>query len=209
VCNVYSTTADQVFAGYAKESGAGGAQWVAAVTATEPTSTTGIAVTYHGAIVTAYYFSSSGGRTQNSEDVWVAALPWARSVDDHWSLDPSINPTYSHWSQTRTQAQVAAAFGLPDVASYSVTAWTAGNGARTVVARSSAGATAAVSGETLRSRLSLPSTWLTKPAAPPPPPPPPPPPTPGVRSTPVVGPGASSAVPPARRTPPSALPTPS
>jgi hypothetical protein len=73
VCNVYGSTLDQVFAGYTKESSTGGAQWVAAVTATEPTATTGSAMTYKGSIITAYYFSSSGGRTQNSEDVWVAA----------------------------------------------------------------------------------------------------------------------------------------
>ena len=137
-----------------------GAQWVAAVTATEPSSSTGLAVTFAGKIVTAYYFSSSGGRTQNSEDVWVTALPWARSVDDHWSLDPAINPTYASWAVDRTQAQVAAAFGLPNVVKVAVTARTAGGGVSTETAWSSTGAVAAISGETLRSRLGLPSTWL-------------------------------------------------
>ena len=188
VCNVYGSTLDQVFVGYTKETSAGGAQWVAAVTATEPSTTTGSAMTYKGSIITAYYFSSTGGRTQNSEDVWVAALPWARSVDDHWSLDPTINPTYAHWVQTRTQAQVAAAFGLPNVATITVTAWTAGGGVRTAVARSSSGAQASLSGETLRSRLSLPSTWLQQPSSPPPPPPPP---TPGRHTPPTTGTGGA------------------
>lgn len=159
-CHVYGTTADQVFAGWAKETGSYGAQWVAAVTATEPTATTGWAALYGGKPVQAYYFSSSGGRTQNSEDVWVSVLPWARSVDDHWSLDPAVNPTYAGWGVDRTQAQVAAAFGLADVVKISLASRTAGGGVATATAWSSAGPSASVSGETLRSRLTLPATWL-------------------------------------------------
>ncbi len=191
VCHVYGSTLDQVFAGWNKEAGSYGAQWVAAVTATEPTSTTGLAVTYASKIITAYYFSSSGGRTQNSEDVWVAVLPWARSVDDHWSLDPTINPSYASWGVDRTQAQVAAAFGLPNVLSYTVTARTVGGGAKTVTARSSTGATATITGETLRSRLSLPSTWLQGPAA---------------RAAAPVAPSGAGTGQPARRLPPVGAP---
>ena len=159
-CHVYGSTLDQVFAGWNKETGSYGAQWVAAVTATEPTSTTGLAVSYAGKPVTAYYFSSSGGRTQNSEDVWTSALPWARSVDDHWSLDPAVNPTYADWGADRTQAQVAAAFGLADVVKVALSSRTAGGGVHVATAWSSTGSSAAISGETLRSRLALPATWL-------------------------------------------------
>jgi stage II sporulation protein D len=159
-CHVYDSTADQVFAGWSKESGSYGTQWRAAVAATEPSSTTGWAVLYGGRPVQAYYFSSSGGRTQNSEDVWVTALPWARSVDDHWSLDPAVNPTYADWGVDRTQAQVAAAFGLTDVVKVSLASRTLGGGVATATAWSSTGASASVSGETLRSRLTLPATWL-------------------------------------------------
>jgi SpoIID/LytB domain protein len=161
-CHVYDDTYDQVFVGWSKESGSYGAQWVAAVSATAPTSATGLTVTYGGSPVTAYFFSSSGGRTENSEDVWVATLPWARSVDDHWSSDPSVNPTYAEWSRDKTQAEVAAAFGLTDVVRLDLSARTRGGAVDLAVATSSTGAQAVLPGVTLRSRLALPSAWVRR-----------------------------------------------
>lgn len=161
-CHLYDSVSDQVFAGWSKESGAYGAQWVAAVAATAKTSVTGYAPTYGGQPVTGYFFSSSGGRTENSEDVWVQALPWARSVDDHWSASATVNPTYASWTRDRTQAEVAAAFGLPDVVRLDLSARTRGGSVDTAVAYSSAGTTATLGGQTLRSRLGLPSAWIRR-----------------------------------------------
>jgi stage II sporulation protein D len=159
-CHVYDTTSDQVFVGYSKESGAYGAQWAAAVAATDSTPTTGLAVTVAGKTVPAYFFSSSGGKTQNSEDVWSTALSFTRSVDDHWSLDPTLNPTYAAWTRTLTQAAVAAAFGLADVATWKVVARYVSGAVKQVTATSSTGATATITGAQLASRLVLPSTWV-------------------------------------------------
>jgi SpoIID/LytB domain protein len=161
-CHVYDTTADQVFAGWDKENGAGGANWVAAVDATSPSGSTGQVVTVGGSLITTFYFSSSGGRTENNEDVFGGSpLSYLRSVDDPWSLG-DYNPRRS-WSFTKTQAEVASAFGLTDVASIDLSSRTTGGSVKNAVATSSSGQKATISGQTLRSRLGLPGAWIRKP----------------------------------------------
>ncbi|WP_265521800.1 SpoIID/LytB domain-containing protein [Oerskovia flava] len=159
-CHLYDDTRSQNYTGWRKENEpTWGVRWRQAVDATISTAGLGHVATYGGATIPAYYFSSSGGRTQNSEDVWTAALPWARSVADPWSLG-SANPN-SSWTATVSQSAVRAAFGLPDVVAVSVASRTAGNGVRTAVATSSTGATASITGEQLRTRLGLRSTWIS------------------------------------------------
>lgn len=159
-CHVYDTTADQVFAGWAKEGEpTWGARWTAAVDATHTSATTGLALLSGGRVVQAFYSSSSGGRTQANEDVWGGTpLAHLRSVPDPWSLDDR-NP-YRRWVRDRTNAQLAAAFGLPDVVRLDLSARTGGGGVRTARATASTGATATVTGERLRTALSLPSTSI-------------------------------------------------
>ncbi len=161
-CHLYDDTRSQVFRGWDRQGAPGGSRWVAAVGATAPSSRTGRVVTYAGRPIDATYFSSDGGATENSEDVWSARVPYLRSVPDPWSAGGG-NPLAS-WTRTRTQAQVAAAFGLPDVVSLDLTDRTAGGGVRTAVATSSAGRTARLSGNRLASRLSLPARWVSRPA---------------------------------------------
>jgi hypothetical protein len=60
----------------------------------------------------------------------------------------------------KTQAQVAAAFGLPNVVRIDLSARTAGGGVKTAVAYSSTGGSASLKGESLRTKLALPSTWV-------------------------------------------------
>ncbi|TAK69115.1 MAG: SpoIID/LytB domain-containing protein [Actinomycetota bacterium] len=147
---------DQTFTGTGKlNEGAWGAVWRNAVD-----STGSLAVTYGGTPIMAYYSSSTGGRTQNSEDVWTTALPWARSVDDHWSIAPSVNPG-GVWSVNVGQAAMATAFGLPDVASVTVSARYVSGAAQTVTAVSSTGRTASIAGSTLQGKLSLRSTAVS------------------------------------------------
>ena len=45
-------------------------------------STSGVLIFYNDEPILATYFSSSGGATENSENVWVEALPYLRSVPD-------------------------------------------------------------------------------------------------------------------------------
>jgi hypothetical protein len=42
--------------------------------------TRGMVATYGGSIIRAYYFGHCDGHTRNSEDVWIQALPYCRSV---------------------------------------------------------------------------------------------------------------------------------
>jgi SpoIID/LytB domain protein len=162
-CNVHDDTRSQVFRGWDREGGQGGSRWVAAVRATAPSSRSGRVITYKGAPIDAVYFSSDGGATENSEDVWSSAVPYLRSVPDPWSAGGG-NPL-AVWTRTRTQGQVAAAFGLSDVVSLDLTDRTAGGSVRTAVATSSSGRRVRLSGSTLTSRLALPARWLARPSS--------------------------------------------
>jgi stage II sporulation protein D len=109
-CNLRNSVIDQNYTGWAKESEGSGAyygqRWVSAVR-----GTTGQVVTYDGQLASTYYFSSSGGHTLNSQDVWSATVPYLQSVNDSWSL-ASNNPNAS-WTTTLSQARVRRVFGFP------------------------------------------------------------------------------------------------
>jgi len=57
--------------------------------------TRGIIMTYQGNPITAAFFSSSGGYTENSEDYWSDQVPYLRSVSSPWDirLDPHNKET--------------------------------------------------------------------------------------------------------------------
>ncbi len=152
---------DQTFIGYARETSYLGKNWRTAVARTATSSTAGQTATYKGKAIHTFYFSSSGGRTENSADVWGGALPYAKSVDDHWSKDPKINTSgNAKWSSTRSRASVAAAFGLPDVAKIAVTSRTAGGSARVVTATSSKGKVKTMSGSKFAGVMGLRAKWI-------------------------------------------------
>ncbi len=163
-CHVYDSTADQVYAGWSKESEPTyGPRWVAAIDATSPSASTGQAVTYGGELASANYYSSSGGRTETNIDGFGGSVLFAylQPVDDHWSLG-SFNP-FASWSFTRSQAAVASAFGLPDVVSIDLTRRTAGGALRSATAKSSSGSTAKITASQFAGRMSLPSRWVGPP----------------------------------------------
>ena len=165
-CNIYSSKYDQVYIGYAKESEPKyGSLWTSAVMATDIDSSHALAITYNGQPINVYFFSSSGGATQLSKDVWGTAYPYLVSVPDPWSLDKSLNPGYANWSRVVKQADIAAAFGLPNVVRYVVTGRTLTGSALAVTAYSSAGASAKISVSAFKSKLKLPSSWFDLPAS--------------------------------------------
>lgn len=84
--DVGDTTTWQVYEGVAKE--APGTQ--TAVAATE-----GQVLTYSGKIIEAVFHSSSGGSTENSENVWSRPVPYLRSVPDYDQGTPNFE-----WSKT-------------------------------------------------------------------------------------------------------------
>jgi SpoIID/LytB domain protein len=162
-CNLYSTIQDQNFVGYSKESEPiYGQKWIDAISATEPEAGKGLAVIYEGKVVTTFYASSTGGMTQDVAEVWGSSIPYLTPVPDLWSLDPKLNPSFSAWVRQIAQSEFATAFKLPDVVRYEITARTKAGGVKAVVAFSASGQSSELSGEKFRSRLKLPSTWISR-----------------------------------------------
>ncbi len=87
LCN---STCCQVYGGYDVENLATNN----AVKATE-----GMVATFGGALANLYYFSSSGGATANSENVWSRAIPYLKSVPDPYD-------STRYWSYTFTAAEM-------------------------------------------------------------------------------------------------------
>ena len=120
-CHLRSTTADQAYAGWAKEGGASGSAWVGAVNDTAARILTHPQSEYAFDIAKAFYSSSNGGASENVEFVWGGeALPWLRSVDDPWSADPSINPL-ADWTVVVPASKIESAFGWQSVTMVQVT----------------------------------------------------------------------------------------
>ncbi len=57
--------------------------------------TKGEYLTYNGELIQVFFFSTSSGKTENSEDVFSESLPYLRSVDSTWDKDisPAFNGT--------------------------------------------------------------------------------------------------------------------
>ena len=160
-CNVYNTKYDQAYIGYAKESEPGvGQNWVSAVTSTETDATDAQAIYYLGKPISVYFFSSDGGQTQSSADVWGTAFPYLTNVQDPWSLDIFLNPQYAHWQRVLIQKDVATVFNLPDVVTLTITSRTVTNSATVITATSSTGATAQLSVGDFKTKLKLPASWF-------------------------------------------------
>ncbi len=160
-CNIYNTTVDQNFVGYAKETEAiYGIKWREAVDRTFVDENNALVVTLEGKPIQAFYFSSSGGVTQNVVDVWGSPLPYLTGVPDPWSLDPTINRRYALWSRFVPQSVMAQAFLLPNVVSFTINSRTQTGSISSITAISSTGATATLNGELFRARVKLPSTWI-------------------------------------------------
>lgn len=56
--------------------------------------TTGEYIAYNGSVIEAFFFSTSAGATENSEDVFITALPYLRSVSSVWD---EISPVYNDY----------------------------------------------------------------------------------------------------------------
>jgi SpoIID/LytB domain protein len=94
--DVYCTTRDQVYMGV----GAEDSRTNAAVK-----ETAGVVPTYNGSIITAFYFSTSGGHTENIENSWqTVAVPYLKGVSDPYD---TYSPLHT-WAPKRYAASVVA-----------------------------------------------------------------------------------------------------
>jgi SpoIID/LytB domain protein len=99
-CALYDSSLDQVYTGWNKESGVDGDLWVGAVDDTDDK-----VVVYQGDVITAFYASSSGGYTENNENVWGGTpITWLRGVCDPGDYT-GANPNRV-WEETFTAAQL-------------------------------------------------------------------------------------------------------
>jgi SpoIID/LytB domain protein len=156
-CALYASSYDQVYAGWDKEAGLDGDRWVAAVNAT-----VGQVVMYQGQSIQAFYMSSSGGFTEDNENVWGGTpIPYLRGVCDPGDYT-SANPN-AVWDLSLPADHVTRKLrlGIGPVTGFTNTVrGVSGRIVSTVVEGTSG--TAEVSGSTLRSALDLPDdrVWV-------------------------------------------------
>ena len=160
-CHMYDTTADQVYGGYPSAGNrAYWTNWQKAVRATGERET-GFVAKDGSEIIQAFYSSSSGGRTEDNEDVWGGTpLSYLRGVSDSWSLGSS-NPAAA-WRQTASGPSMANVFGLSDVARLDLSNRTSNGGVERATATSSTGATSTISGDRFRSIVASGSSFSSR-----------------------------------------------
>lgn len=69
-------------------------------------ATRGQVLTFGGEVINAFFHASSGGHTENSENVWSSAVPYLRGVPDF----DQDSPRY-RWTRTFTGQELASKFG--------------------------------------------------------------------------------------------------
>jgi len=104
-CQIYDTTVDQNYVGW----GHGTQNWLDAVTNTSHMVLTHPSETHNGVLmpIETFYSSSTFGWTENSEDSFTARVPYLRSVDDHWSLDPRVFNHSARWTRRFSASDLA------------------------------------------------------------------------------------------------------
>lgn len=113
-CHLYDDTRSQVYKG---DILLGNSNWQTAIS-----STSGQVVSYGGTVISAFYSSSSGGKTENVEDVWGGSpRPYLVSVDDHWAHIGAVDNPRSNWTATRSAGSIAAKVGLDELLSVNTT----------------------------------------------------------------------------------------
>jgi len=144
--DLYSDTRSQVYYGVAAESPA---------TTIAVKATRGEILTYGGKVATTFYYSSSGGRTASSEDVFGVVTPYLQARDDPWD---ALSP-YHRWApRSYTAVSLGQAFGLSaPVVDVEVVPTVSGRPASVTLVKKS-GARVLLRAADVRARLGLRST---------------------------------------------------
>lgn len=105
-CALYASSFDQVYAGWDKEGGTDGDRWVRAVDDTKDR-----VIVQGGETIQAFYMSSSGGYTEDNENVWGGTpISYLRGVCDPGDYTSS-NPS-AIWQVTYTARELTRALRL-------------------------------------------------------------------------------------------------
>lgn len=153
-CHILSDIRAQNYVGWSKlAEGSVGARWKAAVDATIPNETDGLVVVHENKVAQAFYSAANGGATQNNEDVWGGTpLGFLRSVPDPGSI--AAYDVVGRWSpRIRSQATLATAFGLSNVATIDFSNRLVSGALRNVTATSTTGQTATITADQFRLRV--------------------------------------------------------
>ena len=125
-------------------------------------ATAGQVVAQNGKPVTTYFFSTSGGHTENVEDSFIGALPrtWLKGVDDPFD---AVSPRHNWGPFTFSQATVQAKLkGLVRGSFRGITVLERGASPRIVRAEvNGTNGVTQVTGPQLRARLGLFDTWAS------------------------------------------------
>jgi stage II sporulation protein D len=148
--DAYDDTRSQVYGGIASEEQS---------TSQAVEATSGKVVRHNGEVATTFFFSTSGGRTENIEHSFVGSnpQPYLKSVKDPFE---DASP-YHRWKETFSQSEIEAKLGdLVEGSLQAIEVTKRGRSPRIVSAKvvGSAG-TNEVSGPALQARLGLRSTW--------------------------------------------------
>jgi len=92
--NLCRTTACQVYSGYSVEQKS---------TNTAVDQTSGNLLTYNNKIAEVFYFSSSGGKTEDAKNVWGYDIPYLKSVEDKYESGKSTN---YNWETTLSAQKI-------------------------------------------------------------------------------------------------------
>lgn len=111
--------------------------------------TKGEVMTYQGEYISALFFSSSNGKTVNSEDYFSGEVDYLKAVDSHW--DTSVDP-HNIKSQTFTKQQLADVFNtVPQ--NIQITSYTSSGYVKQLTINQKT-----YTGREIREKLSLPSS---------------------------------------------------
>ncbi len=92
--DLYPTVDDQVYGGY---------KWENENSNRAVDETDGMVAVYNGDLIGGYYFSTSGGYTEDSENVWGGSFDYLKAVPDIYEPE---NLTKKTWTVTLTSAEV-------------------------------------------------------------------------------------------------------
>ena len=164
-CHVVNDSRDQVYAGWNKEIGQDG-RWADVGS----WATSGMVLTHpeeEVGVVQAFYSSASGGATEDSSTIWgTAGRSYLVSVQDPWSVDPSVNPN-AFWAKTISLSQLLDIYELSnrfdDVISVDTVSYPWGSAQFLNIAgiRGGTRISERVSAPTLKSALRLRSRYFT------------------------------------------------
>ena len=125
-------------------------------TQTAVNATAGQVLTYNGTIIEALFHSSSGGHTENVEDVWGTRVPYLRAVQDY----DQTAPVYS-WNKIISRNELGNIVGLGPITAVNPVGQPTAGGSYHQLEFISSGSRKRVTTENLRNSLNLRSAKIT------------------------------------------------